>query len=200
VIRGAWIMERILGQPPPPPPPNLPAVEPDIRGATTIRQQLEQHRTQESCAACHARIDPAGLALEAFDVMGGFRERYRAMSDNVTNTNNTKLAPSVPPAAGIGKGGQKFQFHYGLPVDCTGELWDGRKFADVREFKRLLLDDEKSIARNLARQLVVYSTGAPVRFADRVAVENILQRASARDYGVRTLLHEVVQSELFLSK
>lgn len=201
VMRGAWIMERILGQQPPPPPPSVPAVEPDIRGAVTIRQQLEQHRTQESCAACHAKIDPAGFALEAFDVMGGFRERYRAMSDNVTNTNNTaKPPPSVPPAAGIGKGGQKFQFHYALPVDCSGELWDGRKFADVREFKRLLLEDEKPIARNLARQLVVYSTGAPVRFADRATVEKILQRASARGYGVRTLLHEVVQSELFLTK
>jgi hypothetical protein len=201
VLRGAWIMERILGQPPPPPPASVPAVEPDIRGATTIRQQLDQHRSQESCAVCHAKIDPAGFALEAFDVMGGFRERYRAMSDNVTNTNNPpKPGPSVPPEPGIGKGGQKFQFHYALPVDSTGELWDGRKFGDVREFKRLLLEDEKPIARNLARQLVVYSTGAPVRFADRAAVERILQRASASGYGVRTLLHEVVQSDLFLTK
>jgi hypothetical protein len=70
----------------------------------------------------------------------------------------------------------------------------------VREFKRLLLEDEKPIARNLARQFIVYATGAPVRFADRAAVERILDRASAKGYGVRTLLHEVVQSELFLNK
>ena len=54
VLRGAWIMERILGKAPPPPPPNVPAVEPDTRGATTIRQQLDKHRSLESCAACHA--------------------------------------------------------------------------------------------------------------------------------------------------
>jgi hypothetical protein len=202
VLRGAWIMERILGQPPPPPPPNLPAVEPDIRGAATIRQQLEKHRTQESCAACHARIDPPGLALEAFDVMGGFREKYRAMGDTATVNSKPETAsmPPIPPAPGIGKGGQKFQFHYALPVDCSGELWDGRKFSDIRDFKRLLLEDEKPIARNLARQFIVYATGAPVRFADRAEVEKILHRASANGYGVRTLLHEVVQSELFLHK
>src|SRR6185295_8306966 len=61
VLRGAWIMERILGQKPPPPPPSVPAVEPDIRGAVTIRQQLEKHRTLETCNACHAKMDPAGF-------------------------------------------------------------------------------------------------------------------------------------------
>ena len=64
---------------PPPPPPNLPAIEPDIRGATTIREQLEKHRTLETCNACHANIDPPGFALENFDVMGGWRDRYRAV-------------------------------------------------------------------------------------------------------------------------
>lgn len=123
VVRGAWIMERILGQKPPPPPPSVPAVEPDIRGATTIREQLAKHRTQESCNACHTRIDPAGFALESFDVLGGWRERYRA-------TGGT-------PEKGLAKSGQKFEFHYGPPVDATGELPDGRKFADVRELKKL---------------------------------------------------------------
>src|SRR3989442_12368290 len=78
VLRGAWIMERILGQNPPPPPPSVPAVEPDIRGAVTIRQQLDKHRTLETCNACHAKIDPAGFALENIDVMGGSRDRKRS--------------------------------------------------------------------------------------------------------------------------
>jgi len=188
VVRGAWIMERMLGLPPPPPPPSVPAVEPDIRGATTIRQQLALHRTEESCAVCHTQIDPAGFALESFDVMGGFRERYRAMSDG----------PAA--AAGFGRGGQKFAFHHALPVDSTGELPDGRTFRDVRELKRLLVSDERQIARNLARQWVVYATGAPVRFGDRAEIEKILQRAAVAGYGVRTLLQEVVLSELFLNK
>ena len=187
VLRGAWIMERILGQKPPPPPPSVPAVEPDIRGAFTIRQQLDKHRTLETCAACHTKIDPPGFALENFDVMGGWRERYRAMGDGV-------------PEKGLAKSGQKFAFHLALPVDATGEMPDGRKFTDIREFKRLLLADEHVVPRNLARQLTVYATGASVRFSDRAQIEQVLERAKPSHYSVRSLVHEVVQSELFRCK
>jgi hypothetical protein len=187
VTRGAWIMERILGQKPPPPPPNLPAIEPDIRGATTIREQLEKHRTLETCNACHAKIDPPGFALENFDVMGGWRARYRAVGDE-------------EPVKGIAKSGQKFAFHLGMPVDASGQMPDGRKFSDVREFKRLLLTQEKQVARNFAQQLTVYATGAPVGFGDRVELDRILDRAAAKNFGVRTLVQELVQSDLFLNK
>ena len=187
VLRGAWIMERILGQKPPPPPPSVPAVEPDIRGAVTIRQQLDKHRTQESCAVCHTKIDPAGFALENFDVMGGWRDRYRAVGDGV-------------PEKGFAKSGQKFAFHYALPVDASGELPDGRKFRDVRDLKQLLLDDERQLARNLARQLAIYATGAPIRFSDRPEIEAVLERTSAGHFGVRSLIRELVQSRLFQDK
>jgi len=187
VLRGAWIMERILGQKPPPPPPSVPAIEPDTRGAVTIRQQLDKHRTQENCKACHAKIDPAGFALESFDVLGGWRDHYRAEGEG-------------EPERGIGKNGQKFAFHYAQPVDPSGELPDGGKFSDVRELKQLLLAGEKQIARNLARQLSVYATGASMHFADRETIENILQRSAASQYGVRTIVEEVIQSDLFLNK
>ncbi len=187
VLRGAWIMERILGQKPPPPPPSVPAVEPDIRGAVTIRQQLDKHRTLDTCAACHAKIDPAGFALENFDVMGGWRDRYRSEAGGEL-------------AQGVAKSGQKFAFHYALPVDASGQLPDGRKFRDIREFKQLLLADEEQLARNLTQQLIVYATGAPIRFSDRPAIGKILANSRAEGYGVRKLVHEIVQSELFLEK
>lgn len=188
VLRGHWITERILGIETRPPPPSVKAVEPDIRGAVTIRQQLALHRDHPSCAACHVKMDPPGFALESFDVMGAFRERYRAVADD------------VKPVSGYGLNGQAFAFHYGLPVDAAGELPDGRAFSDVKEFKRLIASDELSVARNLAKQLVIFATGAPVRFTDRDELERILQRASRRQYGVRTLVEEIIQSELFLSK
>jgi hypothetical protein len=187
VLRGAWIMERLLGKPPPPPPKTVPAVEPDIRGAVTIRQQLAKHRTQETCNACHAKMDPAGFALENFDVMGGWRDRYRADGPG-------------KPDIGIGKGGQKFTFHSALPVDASGELPEGRKFTDIRDFKRLLLSDEKQVARNLAQQLTVYATGAAIRFSDRPEIEAVLERASSSHWGVRSLIQELVQSRLFRDK
>lgn len=187
VLRGAWVMERILGKAPPPPPPSVPAVEPDTRGAVTIRELLDKHRTQESCNACHAKIDPAGFALESFDVLGGWREKYRALGEGER-------------AKGYGKNGQPFEFHPGPSVDATGELPDGRKFSGIRELKQQLLTDEKQIARNLASQLVVYATGAPVRFGDRPQVEQLLARSASSHYGVRSLVHELVQSELFQNK
>ena len=187
VLRGVWINERILGHVTPPPPP-VGTVEPDIRGAVTIRQQLEKHREDASCASCHAQIDPPGFALENFDVLGGWRDRYRG------------VAAGKQPVIGFGRNGAPFEFHAALPVDAAGELPGGRSFRDVRDFKRLLLEDEAQIARNLAQQLTTYATGAPVRFSDRAAIEQILQRAQPGGYGVRAIVQEIVQSELFLSK
>lgn len=188
VLRGVWILDRILGQRPRPPPPGTPAVEPDISGAVSIREQVERHRADPACASCHSKIDPVGFALESFDVMGGHRERYRAMADGVA------------PAIGFGHNGNKFGFHWGLLVDSSGELADGRRFHDVRELKRMLLSDERAIARSFLHRLIVYATGEPPRFSDRPAVEAILDRASRRQFGVRTLIHEVVNSDLFLNK
>lgn len=194
VTRGVWINERILGNKVPPPPASVPAVEPDIRGATTIRDQLEKHRNVESCNGCHAQIDPPGFALESFDVLGGWRDAYRAVSGEPV-PNWQKQEPK-----GFGKNGQPFTFKDGQPVDPTGELMDGRKFEDIRGLRELILQDERQVARNLVNQLVVYATGAPVRFGDRPEVEAILDAAQQNEYGVRTLIHQLVQSELFLNK
>jgi hypothetical protein len=187
VLRGAWVMERIVGRPLPPPPPGVPAVEPDTRGATTIREQLAKHRSVASCAVCHAKIDPPGFALESFDIFGGFRERYRALGDG-------------SPTPGFGKNGQPFRFHAAKPVDPSAMLPDGRAFRDVRELKRLLLADERQIARNLVGQLVTYATGTPVRFGDRAEVEGILNGTAAGGFGTRSLVHAIVQSDLFRTK
>lgn len=187
VVRGAWVMERILGQPVPPPPPAIPAVEPDTRGATTIRQQLEKHRTLPSCNTCHAKIDPAGFALENFDVFGAWREKYRALA-------------AGEKAPGIGKNGQRFAFRYLQPIDPSGTLPDGRKFADIRQLKQLLVADERQIARNLTERLVVFATGAPVRFSDRPRIEAILDRSAKEKYGVRTIIRNIIASDLFRSK
>jgi hypothetical protein len=187
VLRGVWIMERILGDPPPPPPPGTPAVEPDTRGATTIREQLDKHRSNASCASCHRKIDPPGFALESFDVFGKWRTRYRSIGEG-------------EPVHGLGKNGHAFTFRLSQTVDASGQMATGEQFQDVVEFKRLLLKDERQIARNLVQQLIAYSTGAPVGFADRAEVERILDVSAKDHFGVRTLIHQVIQSKLFSSK
>jgi cytochrome c553 len=78
VVRGVWLLENILGTPPNPPPPDVEPLDPDIRGAQTIREQLEKHRNVASCYDCHRKIDPLGFALENYDAIGGWRDSYSA--------------------------------------------------------------------------------------------------------------------------
>ena len=188
VLRGVYVMERLLGDPPSPPPPAVPAVEPDIRGAVTIRELLAKHREDANCASCHAKIDPPGFALESFDVMGRWRDNYRSLGEGSERIE------------GVGRSGNEYVHYIAQKVDASGETADGEAFADVTEFKKLLLEDEEAIARNLTEQLLVYATGALVGFSDRDEVAAILERSCASDFGVRTLIHEIVQSPLFLQK
>ena len=188
VLRGVYVMERLLGDPPSPPPPSVPAVEPDIRGAATIRELLKKHRADSSCASCHRKIDPPGFALENFDVMGRWRQNYRS------------LAEGSMRVEGVGRSGNEFVHYIGKEVDASGVMPSGEPFADILQFKKRLLQDEEAIARNLTEQLLVYATGAPVRFADRDDVSAILENSRPSEFAVRTIIHEIIQSPLFLRK
>ncbi len=184
IQRGAFVLERILGTPPPRPPEGISAIEPDIRGAKTIRQQLAKHRNVETCASCHAKIDPPGFALESFDVIGGWRDHYR------TSGNGKPVIVA----------GRRMPYLQGPKVDPADVLPDGRKFGNIDEFKQLLLKDRKQLARALTERLVTYATGAAPRPADQPAIEAIVRATGERNYGLRTLVQEIVQSKLFQSK
>ncbi len=187
VLRGKWVLERIVGKPPSPPPPDVPAIEPDIRGATTIRQQLDKHRNVPACATCHIHIDPPGFALETFDPIGNWREFYRV-------TTRTKAGIAKTPYAG-GRA-----IYRGPDVELGGQTPEGKAFKDIDDYKQLLLQDKDQLARSLCQKLLVYSTGADLQFADREVVEQIVARVRAKNYGFRSLVHEVVQSRVFLDK
>jgi hypothetical protein len=74
VLRGKWILENILNAPPPPPPPGVANLDEAAVGSSgSLRQQLEEHRTNTTCASCHARMDPLGFGLENFDAIGAWR-------------------------------------------------------------------------------------------------------------------------------
>ena len=178
-------MDRIIGDPPPPPPPGVPAVEPDIRGAKTIRDQLAMHTKSAACAACHAKFDPPGLALENFDVQGRWRDRYRGVSEGER-------------VSGIDHTGHDFAYTIAGAVDASGVLADGRSFTGVRELKALFAANPRQLARNLLQQFTVYGTGTPVRFSDRAEIEQILDACAAGGYRTRDLLQAFVRSRIFI--
>ena len=128
VVRGIWVLENMLGAPPSPPPPDVEPLEPDIRGATTIRDQLIKHRKVETCADCHRKIDPIGFALENFDPIGVHRSYYQDDQGKITS-----------------------------PVDTAGALASGESFANVDELKQLLLERKDQFARCLTEKMLTLS-------------------------------------------
>lgn len=171
VVRGVWVAERLLGQHIPPPPEGIPAIEPDIRGAKTIREMLAKHRSDASCASCHRKIDPPGFALENFDPSGKWRDKYY-------HRNREKR----------------------LAINPAYELADGRSFKNVEEFRKLVVAKPYRLAHNVAEKLVTYGTGAPVGFSDRYQVSEFVKQTADGNYGFRSLVHAVVESPIFRTK
>ena len=171
VVRGVWVLENILGTPPNPPPPDVEPLEPDIRGAQTIRDQLDKHRQIATCNACHQRIDPPGFALENFDPIGGWRDRY--------------------PRPGRREGPL---------VDASGRLSGGETFRTVAEFKKVLLDGHRGeFARCLTEKLLAYATGRTLEESDDPEVDLIVESLRKRGGRLRDLVLSIVESEAFRS-
>jgi hypothetical protein len=172
VVRGVWLLENILGTPPNPPPDDVPPIDPDIRGATTIREQLDKHRESETCNNCHRKIDPPGFALENFDPIGAWRTNYPA--------------------------GKK----EGPKIDASAELPGGEPFQDIIGYKKFLLEDNRKtlFTRSLTTQLLTYATGRRLEPLDRPEATRIAAEIADKEYGMRTLIEQIVLSEMFRSR
>ncbi len=173
IVRGVYVLENILGTPPPPPPPGVEPLSPDLRSATTVKEQLAIHRNQEACSSCHQKIDPMGFALESFDPIGRWRDRYPK-----TDT-KAKQAP---------------------PIDTTAILANGREVKNLVEFKIMLLEREPQVVRCLAEKMLTYATGRLLEAGGRSEVDRIVEDLKKGGNRLRDLIHLVVQSELFLNR
>lgn len=174
VIRGVWVSERILGCEIPPPPSSVPAIEPDIRGATTIREQLAKHRESTECAACHTNIDPPGFALENFDATGRWREFY----------------PKV----------ERGKLVNGQPINASYVTSDGKAFADVVEFRDIYSEKTTDIAKGFAAHLIAYGTGREVTFSDRIELDQIIEAVAKQGLGMKSIIQSVAASEIFRNR
>jgi len=173
VTRGVWVSENILGIPPPPPPDVVPAIDPDVSGATTIRDRLAKHRADAACAECHRKIDPLGFSLEAYDPVGRWRNKYPAA--------NKKAKPAE--------------------IDTTGEFTSGETYTDFASFKKVIHDTrEDHFTRHLIRQLLTYTTGRTMELNDDLVIDDLQDKVKKQGMGLKTLMVECLMSEVFRSR
>lgn len=183
VVRGTWILENILGKPTLPPPANVSSIEPDLRGATTVREQMQKHRSVESCAACHRRIDPPGFVLENFDPIGGWRKYYRTLT--------------VGQPVKLKINGSMAEFRTGRLIKSNETMSDGRVVLDVRGLKKILSEDKHAIAHCLTEKLLTYGLGREIGFSDRSEIRAIVSKIEPKKFGFRSLIHEIAHSPIF---
>ncbi|MEQ1860199.1 MAG: DUF1592 domain-containing protein [Chthoniobacteraceae bacterium] len=174
VTRGVWVSENILGIHPPPPPDEVPAIEPDVSGTTTIRERLAKHSTDKTCAECHHKIDPLGFSLESFDPIGRWRATYPRPKK--------KDAPAPK-------------------IDTSGEFPSGETYEDFAGFKKIIHDTRADLfIRHLIRQTLSYTTGRVMEPADDFVIEDIHEKAKKNGLGLRALLVDCLTSEIFRSR
>jgi hypothetical protein len=185
VVRGNFLLAHLIGDQTPPPPPGVGNIEPDTRGTTTMRQQLDAHRANTTCNSCHCRIDPPGFALESFDPIGNYRTRYRVSGGMIEHEDYKYPAP----------------YKQGLNVDSSGQTADGAVFNNIDDYKKILLDTKlDQIAKNFTTQLFAFSTGASIQFADRDAVQTVLAQTRDNEFRTTDIIQFVIQSDLFRTK
>jgi hypothetical protein len=173
VHRGVYISETLLGKTPPPPPANVPAIEPNPPQSlkATLREKLEAHRNDANCAACHAKIDPLGLAWDNYDAIGQWRTRE--------------------VAAGVGED---------PVINPAGMLPDGRPFKDADEFKRLLLEDRDAVARAFIEHLCTYALRRVLTIDDQHGIEAIQAEVKDNHYRIKDIVRAVTLSDLMRTR
>ena len=174
ILRGAWISKNIVGTPLSPPPENIPAIEPDHGEATTLREQIEQHKRSKTCSTCHKSIDPYGFALESFDATGRWRDRYRIKQPH-NGTFTYRL---------------NGYYRLGGLVDASGEI-NKRSFVDVFGLKEILVSDHRKIAYNFAKKFFEYANGYRPRLKQRLELFARIP-ADAKACGMKDLITEVL--------
>jgi mono/diheme cytochrome c family protein len=171
VHRGVWVSESIFGRTPPPPPANVPPIEPTPAKSpkATLRMKLDAHKSDPNCAACHRKIDPLGFAFDAYDAIGRWRT-VEVVRDGAGD--NPK-------------------------VDASGEMPDGRKFADAAEFKKLLVADLDKFNAAFIEKLATYALRRGMAVDDRAPLAELARRSKAADYKLSAIVEALATSELF---
>ncbi|MEZ6131566.1 MAG: DUF1592 domain-containing protein [Planctomycetaceae bacterium] len=174
VERGKYVLDVLFNDPPKPPPPNVGEVEPNVQGENlTVRQRLDQHRTIPACASCHRTLDPYGLALENFNVVGQWRTK---------------------------QDGERGWWPDEAVVDASGTLPNGVTFTTIEEFRAALRDQSDRFLRGLSEKLFTYALGRIVEPSDRTTIDGLVKHMKANNQTLQSLIEGIVLSDAFRTK
>lgn len=181
VERGAWVLRKLLNDPPPPAPANIPQLARLSGKVLTTRERLVAHQEEAQCASCHRRIDPIGLGLENFDAVG----TWRTENTYIVTDDNGKPVPGKEKT---------------WTIDPSGKLHNGPEFSDYFELRDILVSRQDDFATGMAEGLIEYALGRPVGFRDKELVEHIVSEAKEKDYAFREFIHAIVRSKEFRTR
>lgn len=174
VERGAWVLRKLLDDPPPPAPPNVPQITRLEGKLLTTRERLAAHMEQAQCAQCHRKIDPIGFGLENFDAAGKWR-----LKDHYEKR-------------GVGR--------KEWDIDPSGRFFKGPAFQDYFELRDLIADRQSDFARGFVEALIEYALGRPFGFSDEELATGIVAQAREKNFALRQFITTLVLSEPFQRK
>jgi hypothetical protein len=180
VERGAWVLRKLLHDPPPPAPANVPQLSRFGEKLMPARDLLTAHQEQPQCAQCHRRIDPIGFALQNFDAAGLWREQEYAEF-----------------YGGTWKAVKKKEL---FAIEADGKLPNGVPFHGFHGLRDAVADQKDAFARGLIESLIEYALGRPCGFSDHQLVETILKRHKEKGMTLRSIIHALVESREFCTK
>ena len=181
IHRAIYVMENFLGIHPSPPPADVKIEEPDVRSAKTIKEVLEAHRSDKTCAACHQAIDPFGYAFENFDPMGAWRDQYLVKLSDPATTNKNKRSANLE----------------GIPIDASASFLSGAEYEDITGFRQLMQTkaNRNRFVRCFVTKLLTYANGEEPE--DYTEIDRIVKQSAQHDYRIVDTIAAVIDSPLF---
>ena len=192
ILRGVWLADVILHDPPPDPPANVPPLDENIPGFNkmTLNQKLFAHRNNEACRSCHRKIDPWGIPFENFDASGLWRTKVLVVS---------KVSELPKGQEGAPKNVKKptFEKKY-LEIERKSTLEDGVEVDGIEKLKEYLINHRKrDFAKGLVERILAYGLSRDLDFHDEELVDELVDHFEGSHYSVPELIEEIVSSETF---
>lgn len=181
VERGAWVLRKLLHEPPPPAPANVPAITRLAGKVLTTRERLLAHQEDPQCASCHRKIDPIGFALENFDAAGQWRTEDSYMAIDAKGKPDPKTRKT-------------------WTIEAAATLHKGPSFKNYYEFRDIIAARSDVFARGFSESLIEYALGRPIGFRDSPLVADMLRQAGKKDLAMREFIHALVSSKEFHTK